>query len=203
MPRRGHRQQEQLCSRQGSQPGSGWTSSSGGTGMAQIGAPARGTRWPRRLRTGGMAPGGCWLGQGCIPTAAQEVPLLLPVPITHSAPSWPALPGEQRPGQAQEPQVSCCPGSHPVQATLLQEPSTLSPTLGALSLHTHTSFSSRSGAWPALPSPDQGVSPPERSLSTWKCTPDGKEGHPDDSQQKCGDFVQREVSIFPGFHWSP
>lgn len=123
--------------------------------------------------------------------------------ITHSAPSWPALPGERRPGQAQEPEVSRCPGSHPVQATLLQEPSTLSPTLGAPSLHTHTSFSSCSEAWPALPPPDQGVSPPERSLSTWKCTPDGKEGHPDVSQQKCGDFVQREVSIFPGFHWSP
>lgn len=129
-------------------------------------------------------------------------PLPRPLPVARSALSWPALPGERRPGQAQEPQVSRCPGSRPVQATLLQEPSTLSPTSGAPSLHTHTSSSFRSGAWPALPPPDQGVSPPERSLSTWKCTPDGKEGRPDDSRQKCGDFVPPEVSIFPGFHWA-
>ena len=68
-------------------------------------------------------------------------PLPLPLPVARSALSWPALPGERRPGQAQEPQVSRCPGSRPVQATLLQEPSTLSPTSGAPSLHTHTSSS--------------------------------------------------------------
>ena len=90
VPRRGHRQQEQLCSRQGSQPGSGWTSSSGGTGMAQIGAPARGTRWPRQdprwvCRQVCAGPLGRRAGEASCPTTSSPRPLGVSGPVRGSS----------------------------------------------------------------------------------------------------------------------
>ena len=99
--------------------------------------PAECREVPCTHRPPGLSPGdsgqeewpqeGAGLGGAASPQQPRRCPSSCRcLSITHSAPSWPALPGERRPGQAQEPEVSRCPA-----LTQSRPPSSRSPAPSA------------------------------------------------------------------------